>query len=230
LKLFGEDHPYTAHSYGNLASNQNAQGKYAEAERNGRRALELRVKLLGEEHHHTAASYNNLAKALKTHAQDKEIELRFWRNGEVHTRAAQPGKLGVVLAKDPAPKALADRRQFAKELEQARSADDGDWAQLPGTRIEAEALRRLFSAQKMDAQLLTDSQASEQALDALSRSGAVGKVRYVHLATHGLLHRQTPLRSALILSRDQLPDPDKQMAAGLPLYDGKLTAAEVLRD
>jgi CHAT domain-containing protein len=52
----------------------------------------------------------------------------------------------------------------------------------------------------------------------------------VHLATHGLLDRETPLRSALILSRDQLPDPDQQLAKGLPLYDGKLTAAEVLRD
>src|SRR5262249_17475187 len=156
----------------------------------------------------------DLDKALQVHAQDKEVALRVWRNGETQTRTAQPGKLGVVLAKDPAPKALAERRLFARQLAQARSADDGDWQPLPGTRVEGEALRRLFTAQKQDVQLLTDSQASEQALDALSRSGALGKVRYVHLATHGLLDRQTPLRSALILSRDQLPDPDQQLAKG----------------
>src|SRR5262249_8663022 len=100
----------------------------------------------------------------------------------------------------------------------------------PGTRVEAEALRGLFTAQKQDIRLLTDSQASEQALDDLARSGALGKFRFVHLATHGLLDRETPLRSALILSRDQLPDSDQQMEANRPIYDGKLTAAEVLRD
>jgi hypothetical protein len=173
---------------------------------------------------------DDLRKAVQDHAQDKEIALRVWRNGETLSRTAQPGKLGVVLAKDPAPKALADRRQFAQQLAQARSADDGDWQALPGTRVEAEALRRLFTTQKQGVQLLVDSQASEQALDELSRSGALGKVRYVHLATHGLLDQQTPLRSALILSRDQLPDPDQQLAKGAPLYDGRLTAAEVLRD
>jgi hypothetical protein len=173
---------------------------------------------------------DDLAEALQAHAQDKEVTLRVWRNGETQNRTVQPGKLGVVLARDPAPKALAERRQFAQQLEQARNADDGDWQPLPGTRIEAEALRRLFTAQKQEVQLLTDSQASEQALDELSRSGALGKVRYLHLATHGLLDRETPLRSALILSRDQLPDPDQQLAKGLPLYDGKLTAVEVLRD
>jgi tetratricopeptide (TPR) repeat protein len=175
-------------------------------------------------------SLDDLDKAQQAHAQDKEVSLRIWCNGKMETRTAKPGKLGVVLARDPAPKALAERRQFAQQLAQARSADDGDWQPLPGTRVEAEALRRLFQGQKQDVQLQTDSHASEQALDALSRSGALGKFRFVHLATHGLLDRQSPLRSALILSRDQLPDPEKQLAAAAPLYDGKLTAAEVLRD
>jgi hypothetical protein len=175
-------------------------------------------------------SLDDLAKSLQAHAQDKEVALRVWHKGETQTRTAQPGKLGVVLARDPAPQALADRRQFAQQLAQARSADDGDWQPLPGTRIEAEALRRLFLGYMQNVQLLTDSQASEQTLDALSRSGALGKVRYVHLATHGLLDRQTALRSALILSRDNLPDPDQQLAKGLPLFDGKLTAAKLLRD
>src|SRR5262249_3332801 len=38
-----------------------------------------------------------------------------------------------------------------------------------------------------------------------------------------------PLRSALILSRDTLPDPQQQLLAGKPVYDGRLTAEEMLR-
>jgi serine/threonine protein kinase/Flp pilus assembly protein TadD len=175
-------------------------------------------------------SLDDLAKAIQAHAQDTEVALTLWRNGDIQTANAQPGKLGVVVARDPAPKALADRRQFEQQLAQARSADDGDWPPLPGTRIEAESLRKLFANRQLNVKLLTDFEASEQALDYLSRKGDLGKFRFLHLATHGLLDRQTPLRSALILSRDHLPDPDKQLAEGLPLYDGKLTAAEVLRD
>jgi CHAT domain-containing protein len=37
-----------------------------------------------------------------------------------------------------------------------------------------------------------------------------------------------PLRSALILSRDALPDPAKQLEAGQPIFDGRVTAREVL--
>ena len=37
-----------------------------------------------------------------------------------------------------------------------------------------------------------------------------------------------PLRSALILAQGQLPDPLTQLQAGLPAYDGRLTAREIL--
>jgi CHAT domain-containing protein len=76
--------------------------------------------------------------------------------------------------------------------------------------------------------LLTDSDASEQRLAELA--GVLGKVRYLHLATHGIVNLDFPLQSAVILSRDRLPDPAWQLDAGLPDHDGRLTAAEVLRD
>ena len=60
-KVLGEEHPDTANSYNNLASNQNAQGKYALAEEGCRKALAIYRKVLGEEHPDTAGSYNNLA-------------------------------------------------------------------------------------------------------------------------------------------------------------------------
>jgi CHAT domain-containing protein len=52
---------------------------------------------------------------------------------------------------------------------------------------------------------------------------------YVHLATHGEVDNQLPLHSALILSRDQLPDARRQLEVGLPLFDGRLSAEEVLQ-
>jgi CHAT domain-containing protein len=90
-------------------------------------------------------------------------------------------------------------------------------------------LRRLFG----DAgRLLQKSEASEQRLNDLAASGELGKYRYLHLATHGEVDNIAPLRSAVILSRDQLPD-DKQrtelMLSGQPIADGRLTAEEALQ-
>ena len=48
-KLLGEEHPETAKSYNNLASNLDHQGKYTQAEPLYQKALALRQKLLGEE-------------------------------------------------------------------------------------------------------------------------------------------------------------------------------------
>ena len=77
--------------------------------------------------------------------------------------------------------------------------------------------------------MLFDSHASEQRLQTLARTGDLGHYRYLHFATHGIVDNRFPLNSAVILSRDALPDPNKQLDAGLPIYDGRLTAEEVLR-
>ncbi len=61
VEKLGEDHPDTAGSYNNVASNLNAQGRFDEAEPLFRKGLEIRQQVLGEEHPDTAASYNNLA-------------------------------------------------------------------------------------------------------------------------------------------------------------------------
>jgi tetratricopeptide (TPR) repeat protein len=157
---------------------------------------------------------------------DKEVAVTAWRAGKTFQTRLRPGKLGVVLAKDPAPKALAQLREQDRRLAALR---DEPWARLPGTRIEAEALQRLFESTPAKAEVLLGSQASEQRLDELARSGALAKYRYLHLATHGEVDDRWPLRSAVLLARDQLPDAGKQLDAGLPVYDAKLTAAEVLQ-
>jgi tetratricopeptide (TPR) repeat protein len=154
-----------------------------------------------------------------------DISVVVWCDGMTMVRSVRPGPLGVVVASDPAPTALAERYRLDRTLS-SRRGDDG-WGQLPGTRVEVESLHRLFG--EAQALLLFDSEASEQRLDQLAASGELGKYRYLHLATHGEIDDAFPLRSALILSRDTLPDPQQQLQAGKPVYDGRLTAEEMLR-
>jgi CHAT domain-containing protein len=112
----------------------------------------------------------------------------------------------------------------------SRSGEEDHWPRLPGTRFEVAALQRLFDPES--SQVLLDSEASEQRLDELAQSGQLRRYRYVHLATHGEVDNVLPLRSAVILSRDQLPDEKKRtelLLSGQPVADGRLTAEEVLR-
>jgi tetratricopeptide (TPR) repeat protein len=171
------------------------------------------------------ATLKDLADGIAAAASGGDLTVEVWRDGKVLRHQVRPGKLGVVLATDPAPKALAERYRLDRLL----SARGGDgWRQLPGTRVEVASLQRLFG-DKPEPKLLFDSAASEQTFDELAASGELGKYRYVHLATHGEVDDSRPLRSAVILSRDRLPDPEKQLLAGKPVYDGRLTAEQMLR-
>jgi CHAT domain-containing protein len=132
----------------------------------------------------------------------------------------------VVLAHKPARLALADQHV----LEQRLALRGGDrWEPLPGTRAEVEALQQLFGRDPTRTRILLASQASEQQLYQLAVRSELSQYRYLHLATHGEVDNRLPLHSALILSRDQLPDPGKQLEGGLPVFDGRLSAEKVLR-
>jgi CHAT domain-containing protein len=96
---------------------------------------------------------------------------------------------------------------------------------LPGSRREVLAIARLFD----HADKLLGSEASEQQLERLATSGRLRDYRYLHLATHGLLDPKNTMRSALLLAQDDLPDPRQQVLAGKQAYDGRLTAAQILR-
>lgn len=172
----------------------------------------------------------DLAKLIEANAQAKDVTITLWRDGKAGTRQVMSGRLGVALAKEPAPQALAERHKTDELLAKSRSGDDGKWDPLPGTRVEAEALKRTCTSAKVPFRLLVDSHASEQSMYDAAKSGELGKYRYVHLATHGTVDERRPLNSAVIFSRDNLPDPLTQLQAGLPLFDGRLTAEEVLRD
>jgi hypothetical protein len=159
----------------------------------------------------------------------RRVAVSVWRDGAIIEKELRPGNPGVVIDKEAAPQALAAKRKTDQWLVALRGGDDDRWDALPGTRAEAECLGKLFTGVGLDSRILFDTQASEQRLYDLAKSGDLSKYRYIHLATHGSVDDRFPLRSAVILSRDALPDADKQLEAGAPIFDGRLTAEKVLR-
>jgi CHAT domain-containing protein/tetratricopeptide (TPR) repeat protein len=166
---------------------------------------------------------------VEQHARDERVPMTFWRDGHAREGTLAAGRLGVVLAKEPAPQALVRRRHVDELVAATRAGEEDAWPPLPGTRVEAEALRRLCAGAGIPFRLLLGSEASEQALDQLAHAkDQLSQFRYLHLATHGELDDRRPLQSAVILARDHLPDPIQQLEAGAPAYDGRLTVEEIL--
>ena len=104
-KVLGEEHPDTATSYNNMASNLDAMGKHREAQSLYQTALDLHKKLLGEEHPTTATDYNNLALNLNSQGKygeaqplfQKALDLRKKLLGEHPYTAASYNNLALNL-------------------------------------------------------------------------------------------------------------------------------------
>lgn len=97
---------------------------------------------------------------------------------------------------------------------------------LPWTRHEVE---QIASAVPRSTVLL-GSDASEQQLISMAESGALREFDTIHLATHALVDDELPERSALILSRVDLPDPMDAIMSGSRIHDGLLTMKEIMRE
>src|SRR5262249_20088469 len=96
---------------------------------------------------------------------------------------------------------------------------------------EVAAIARAFQARDPGATvtLLLGSDASEARLADLVARDRPCPYRYLHLATHGEADHRRALQSALVLAQDHLPDPVEQALAGQRVYDGRLTAEQILR-
>jgi CHAT domain-containing protein len=165
-------------------------------------------------------------KAVSEPGQPAAVEV--WRDGHSFRRDLAPGPLGVVLDPRPAPQAIAEQRRLQQVLMAARSGSE-DFAPLPDTRLEVEALARLFQADGRPARTLLAAEASEPALDRLASSGELGRFGFLHLATHGVIDEAIPLRSAVILTQTGLPDRLEQVLDHLPAFDGRLSVREIQR-
>ena len=154
------------------------------------------------------------------------IVVDIWRDGRSSRRNLSPGKLGLVTDPLPAPVAIAEQRKLRQVLVAARGGGD-DFAPLPGTRYEVEALARLFNADNRPTRILLGADASEPELDRLAVAGELRRFGFIHLATHGMIDEDVPVRSAVILAQTGLPDPLQQALSNQPVFDGQLTVREI---
>ena len=97
---------------------------------------------------------------------------------------------------------------------------------LHGTRDEVAAV----AAVSEPSSLLLGLEATEQELVRLAESGELGEFGTIHIATHALVDDERPERSALVLSQVDLPDPLEAAMAGTRIYDGLVTAKEIVRE
>ena len=159
---------------------------------------------------------------------DKPVAVDVWRDGRSSRRGLATGKLGVVIDTRPAPEAIAAQRKLQKVLVAERGGEE-DFAPLPGTRYEVEALAQLFKSDNRPTRTLLAADASEPELDRLAASGELGRFGFIHLATHGVIDEAVPARSAVILTQTGLPDPLEQALNHKPAFDGRLSVREIQR-
>ncbi len=149
------------------------------------------------------------------------IAITVWREGKTLDLKLKPGPLGVQLETKPAAELIVARSEGDALLRRTRGTR---FEALPGTRREVEAIASLFKEET----LLLGSDASEQELDALRSRKTLSEFSVIHLATHGKMDDLVPMHSRLLLSQDRLPDPAKELSIDRPVYDGTLTAGEVM--
>ena len=168
-------------------------------------------------------SLEQLPKLIAANVTKKSVPAKVWREGQekLAERELAPGRLSVILAKEPAREAITARRQGDLLVAQLRRGDS--YAELPGTQVEIARLAELFDPK--DVTSLTRAAASELRLDELRKADKLKQFRYLHFATHGNANNIRSFESALILTP---PARQPEVRVGEPYLEGHLTAAEVL--
>jgi CHAT domain-containing protein len=136
-------------------------------------------------------------------------------------RLAMEQSTGTLLAVADMPDTVVLRSALAGNEEALESLP-----RLPGTRDEVGVIATLAPSST----LLLGPDASEQEIVRLAESGRLSSFRTLHLATHALVDDERPENSSLILSRVDLPNPLQAAMDGSRIYDGVLTAKEILRE
>jgi tetratricopeptide (TPR) repeat protein len=144
-----------------------------------------------------------------------------WREGKTLELGVAPGPLGLTFHEKSAAAVVHARREGDRLMRGSRGPAP---VPLPGSRREAEAVARLFDRPTV----LLGDQASAERLDALAAADDLRRFDVLHLATHGTLDDRAFLQSALLLAWDDRADPVKRALDGLPVYDGRLTAEQIL--
>ncbi len=98
--------------------------------------------------------------------------------------------------------------------------DDNDlkMVELPGSQEEVKEIKYLFLGQEDQPETILRSDASESAL----KSDEISKYKYLHFATHGIVHESKPELSRIFLSPDDENDGS--------LYSGEIYSLDINAD
>jgi CHAT domain-containing protein/tetratricopeptide (TPR) repeat protein len=153
----------------------------------------------------------------------------FVSRGERLRRDAIHGALLAVG--DPALYEPGQQDQLTVQDEPIARLRSDAYLPLPGTRAEVETIARLFEDANTDSvpTVMLGSNAREQALCAAAAEGELSRFCFIHLATHAVMNDRTPMQSYLVLSRENLRDAVDRAVRGEAVYDGVITAEQILR-
>ncbi len=128
---------------------------------------------------------------------------------------------GMVLSVQQSVEAILSRCETDAMIRATRGAA---FIPLPGSRREVQDVAALFD----QGTTLLGSDASEQSLVTLRDRGELGTFAVIHLATHGEMDDLCPMNSRLLLSQDRLSSPKSASVSNEPVFDGILSAGEVM--
>jgi CHAT domain-containing protein/tetratricopeptide (TPR) repeat protein len=130
-----------------------------------------------------------------------------------------------AMIEESSPDADLASRSHASDANRGRETTTS-FQRLPASRAEVALLANLAPG----ATVLLGPDASEEALVGLAWSGELAEFDAIHIATHAVVDDERPERSALVLCQVGLPDPLEAAIAGTKIYDGFLTAEEIVRE
>jgi tetratricopeptide (TPR) repeat protein len=170
------------------------------------------------------ATHGDLEKQVRAvDNKDAGVVVSVWRDGKILDRTLRPGLPGIVLSSQPAAKAILAQHETDTLIRRTRSEA---FIPLPGSRREVQDVARLFVHDQ--ATVLLGPDACEARLGALRDRGELERFSFIHLATHGEMDDLSPMNSRLILSQDGMRRPIVHSRNEGPVFDGTLSASEVM--
>jgi tetratricopeptide (TPR) repeat protein len=122
--LLGEDHPYVATTYNNLAFSLFSRQRYAEAAPLYQKALDIARRALGEDHPATATAYDNAARNLEAQARRAEAAPLMQKALDIRRRVLGEDHPDTATAYDNAARNLEARSRPAEAAGLYRKALD----------------------------------------------------------------------------------------------------------
>ena len=111
-------------------------------------------------------------------AKPDRVECEIWKDGVVRKQMLRKGRLGINVAKVPAPQALKDPTNTVL-VSTVRSGREF-FAQLPGTAWEIDSLDQRFRRQGHPVEKFTKANASEPNLRKIAQDGELQNFRFIH--------------------------------------------------